>query len=171
MTLRTSYSTHNTCLSHPLATSHEHRPLIATQGHTSTGVAGSDVMDAYLAGGVDRSAAVQASPPPPPPPPPTTSTSTTSRSTAQAQPSERPPAGTATVLGAGVGRNQKTSPVWQHFSEFEPPVEKKNVKCTVVTKLPASGRLPARKPQPGKLSTYNRADLPARKRKHIFTVA
>ena len=41
----------------------------------------------------------------------TTSTSTTTSNTAQAQPSEQPPSAgiaTAAVLGAGVGRNQKT---------------------------------------------------------------
>ena len=70
-----------------------------------------------------------------------------------------------------LGRAGKESEdVWQHFSEFEQPVAQKNVKSTEVTKLPASGRFSALKQQCGKLFTYNRADLAAGKRKHIFTV-
>ena len=117
-------------------------------------------MNAYFTIAAEQPAPAPASPrPPPPPPPPPTNTTTTATSTpAQAQPPEELPAGTATVLGAGVGRLQKTSPVWQHFSEFDPPVGKKNVKCTVVTKLPASGLLGARSQRCGKLFTYTRAE-------------
>ena len=73
-----------------------------------SGVTGTDVMDAYLTGGVDRPTAsgttryniITPPPPPPPPrPPPPTSTYATTNNIARAQPSEQPPwAGTTTTV-------------------------------------------------------------------------
>lgn len=67
----------------------------------------------------------------PAPPPTTPATSTTAQeaqppvqpatsTTPQTQPPAKERAGTSTVLGKGVRRLQKTSPVWQYFSGFEP---------------------------------------------------
>ena len=45
--------------------------------------------------------------------------------------------------GRGGKGSEDVTRVATLFLEFEPPVGKENVKCTVVTKLPASGRLSA----------------------------
>ena len=62
------------------------------------------------------------------------------------------------VVGAGVGKNKQTSGVWKYVMEFEPPVKNKNVRCFVKSKLPASGRLPAREVLCGYLKKYQRAE-------------
>ena len=59
--------------------------------------------------------------------------------------------------------------VWQHFSEFESPIGKRNVKCTLVTELghrvTRLGAAPCAQPtQCEKLFTHNRADLTAEKK-------
>ena len=49
---------------------------------------------------------------------------------------------TAVKVGAGHGKRQRTSEVWQHFELFDPADSQgRNVRCTVATKLPASGLL------------------------------
>ena len=61
-------------------------------------------------------------------------------------------------MGAGVGRNKQTSGIWKYCVEFEPAADKKNVKCTVKRKLPASGLLPDREVICGHMMKYVRAD-------------
>ena len=51
----------------------------------------------------------------------------------------------AVVVGAGVGKRQKTSPVWTQFEVFFPSTANgSNVGCIVATKLPAVGLAPER---------------------------
>lgn len=93
-------------------------------------------MHAYLTGRIDRPAAelqYQQPPSPPSPPPPTTSISHfyNQPNTAQAQSLEQPPPGTATVLLAGVGRNHKMSPVWQHLRLLGNRIISQKWKCQV----------------------------------------
>ena len=120
-------------------------------------------MKAYLKGGADRPAAAPAPPPPSSLPPPIT----TSLSI--------PPSPPATQrkhnhkVWHKNSRQLAPQQVWQHFSEFESPIGKRNVKFTLVTELghrvTRLGAAPCAQPtQCEKLFTHNRADLTAEKK-------
>eukprot|EP00903_Cladosiphon_okamuranus_P020866 g19162.t1 len=77
---------------------------------------------------------------------PVTATGTDGTSTETAVPvAEKSASNTVVKLGAGKGKRTRTSGVWQHFEMFEPADSQgRNVRCTIATRLPASGLLPER---------------------------
>lgn len=77
-------------------------------------------MHAYFTSSAEQPAPAPASPPPTTTTSPTTTATTAANNiTAQAQPSEEPPAGTEIVLGAGVGRLQRRYCVYRPVPSWE----------------------------------------------------
>ena len=95
------------------------------------------------------------------------------QNTAQAQPFEQPPAGTATaVLGAGVVRNQKTSPVWQHFRSLSRRSGRKRSSAECDHKVTCLGTAPCAQPAAREtLHVQPRRPCSGKEKKYVYRPA